>query len=576
MKQYNYQEEFQRWLDSPVLSEAEWNELNSLDEEEKKARFYAPLEFGTAGLRGTMKLGLHNMNIYVIRHATQSFADVICAEGEEAKKKGIVIAHDCRLNGRQYAEEAACVMAANGIHVRLFEALRPTPELSFSVIHYGCTAGLNITASHNPKEYNGYKVYWSDGAQLPPQKAEAIALRMEENDVFNAYKSCDFDEAVKSGKIEIIGTETDEAFLQRVLGEAIDSEAVAKAADNLKIVYTPFHGCGYQLVPEALKRLGIKHLYPVEEQMVIDGSFPTVASPNPENPEGFYLAVDLAKKIGSDLIIGTDPDSDRIAAMVRRPDGEYQVITGNQLGVLLLDYVIGARMRTGKMPENPGTVCSIVSTQMARAIAEKNGVHFEDTFTGFKFMAEKVAEWDAAKSHKYIFAFEESCGYMMGEYVRDKDAVTAAMMVSEMACYYANLNMTLLDAVESLYEKYGQFREKTLNLVMPGLDGLEKMQALMKSLRENKPLKIADTDVIKVRDYLPGEITLTGVGVVGGTPMKGSNVLYFELKDGTSFIIRPSGTEPKIKIYILARGSSAEECEAKVEKYDLFAQTLGK
>ncbi len=287
----NYKEEYQRWLDSPTLTEREWEELNAISEDEKEIenRFYAPLEFGTAGLRGTMKIGLHNMNVHVIRHATQAFADVIRAEGPEAMKKGIAIAHDCRLNSREFAEEAACVMAANGIFVRIFDALRPTPELSFAVIHYGMAAGLNITASHNPKEYNGYKVYWSDGAQLPPQKAEAIARRMAETNanIFTCYKTCDFEEAVKSGKISVMGEETDEAFLACVLGQAIDRETVKEVADDFKIVYTPFHGCGYRMVPEALRRLGIKHIYPVEEQMVLDGSFPTVVSPNPENPEGF-------------------------------------------------------------------------------------------------------------------------------------------------------------------------------------------------------------------------------------------------------------------------------------------------
>ena len=350
----NYKEEYQRWLDSPALSEEEWKELDAIsgDEKEIESRFFAPLEFGTAGLRGTMKLGLHHMNIHVIRHATQAFANVIVAEGEEAMAKGIAIARDCRLHGSEFAREAACVMAANGIHVRIFEDLRPTPELSFAVLHYGTAAGLNITASHNPKEYNGYKVYWADGAQLPPQKAEAIAKQMEAIDIFTGFKTCDFDEAVRAGQIEILGAETDEAFLEQVLAQAIDKEAVAAVADEFKIVYTPFHGCGYKLVPEALKRLGIKHLYPVEEQMVIDGSFPTVESPNPENPEGFYLAIDLARKVGSDLIIGTDPDSDRIGTMVRSGD-EYVTISGNQMGVLLLDYVISAKKATGTMPEKP-------------------------------------------------------------------------------------------------------------------------------------------------------------------------------------------------------------------------------
>ncbi len=578
MKTYNYKDEYRRWLDSPSLSEAEWAELKSIENDEKEieSRFYAPLEFGTAGLRGQMKVGLHNMNIHVIRHATQSFADVIVAEGEDAMKKGIVIAHDCRLNGRDYAQEAACVMAANGIHVRLFESLRPTPELSFAVLYYKTAAGLNITASHNPKEYNGYKVYWSDGAQLPPQKAEAIARRMEENDVFSSYKSCSFDEAVQAGNIEIIGAETDEAFLERVLGQAIDRQAVAEAADDLRIVYTPFHGCGYKLVPEALKRLGIKHLYPVKEQMVIDGNFPTVESPNPENPEGFYLAVDLAKEVDSDLIIGTDPDSDRIAIMVRSGNDEYKVISGNQLGVLLLDYVISARKATDSMPENPGAVASLVSTNMARAICEKNGIYFEDTFTGFKFMAEAIARWTAENSHNYIFAFEESCGYMLGDYVRDKDAVTASMIVAEMAAHYHVKGMTLLDALHALYEKYGFFMEKTLNLVMPGLDGLEKMAAIMSNLRTNVPGDIAGTEVLRARDYSDGKIYVSGLGEVGNTPYKGSNVLYYELADSTSFIIRPSGTEPKIKIYLLARGENEEECAAKIEKYMAFAETLKK
>ena len=573
----NYKEEYQRWLDSPALSEEEWNELNSIagDEKEIENRFFAPLEFGTAGLRGTMKLGLHHMNIHVIRHATQAFANVIVAEGEEAMAKGIAIARDCRLNGSEFAREAACVMAANGIHVRIFEDLRPTPELSFAVLHYGTAAGLNITASHNPKEYNGYKVYWSDGAQLPPQKAEAIAQQMEAIDIFTGFKTCDFDEAVKAGQIEILGEETDEAFLEQVLAQAIDKEAVAAVADDFKIVYTPFHGCGYRLVPEALKRLGIKHLYPVPQQMVIDGSFPTVESPNPENPEGFYLAIDLAKKVGSDLIIGTDPDSDRIGTMVRSGD-EYVTISGNQMGVLLLDYVISAKKATGTLPENAGALSSIVSTGMARVVAEQNGVHFEDTFTGFKFMAERVAAWEAAGSYKYIFAFEESYGYMMGDYVRDKDAVTASMMVAEMAAHYHQKGMTLLDALNALYEKYGWYREKTLNLVMPGLDGLQKMKALMSALRENPPTEIAGEEVIRLRDYQDGSIFVAGLGKVDKTPFAGSNVLYFELADGSSFIIRPSGTEPKIKVYLLIRGRSSEDCEQRIAKYISYAEALGK
>ena len=573
----NYKEEYQRWLDSPALSETEWEELNSIanDEKEIESRFFAPLEFGTAGLRGTMKLGLHQMNVHIIRHATQAFANVIKAEGEDAMRKGIAICFDCRNNSKLFAHEAACVMAANGIHVRIFDDLRPTPELSFAVRHYGTTAGLNITASHNPKEYNGYKVYWSDGAQLPQQHAEAIADQMSKIDIFDDFVSCDFEEALAQGKIEMIGAETDEAYLEQVLGQAVNKAVVAKVAPEFKIVYTPFHGAGHKLVPEALHRLGITQLYPVPEQMVIDGNFPTVESPNPENPEGFYLAVDLAKKVGSDLIIGTDPDSDRIGVMVRSGD-DYISITGNQLGVLLLDYVINARKAAGTLPENAGAVKSIVTTEMAKVVAETNGVHFEDTFTGFKFMAERIAQWEKAGSYKYIFAYEESYGYMMGDYVRDKDAVTASMMVAEMAAYYHDKGMTLSQAMESLYEKYGRYAEKTLNLVMPGLDGLAKMKKLMDDLRGNPPKEIAGVEVFKLRDYSDGSIKVPELGVMGQTPIKGSNVLYFELADGTSFIVRPSGTEPKVKVYILCKGADKAECDAKIAKYSEYAEGLRK
>ena len=405
--------------------------------------------------------------------------------------------------------------------------------------------------------------------------AEAIAKKMEELDFFASIKRMDYDEAVKAGIITVMGSETDEKFLAQVMGQAIDREAVARVAGSFKMVYTPFHGTGYLLIPEALKRLGMKHVFCVPEQMVIDGNFPTVESPNPENPEGFYLAVDLAKKVGSDLIIGTDPDSDRIGVMVRSGE-DYISITGNQLGVLLLDYVINARKAAGTLPENAGAVKSIVTTEMAKAVAETNGVHFEDTFTGFKFMAERIAQWEKAGSYKYIFAYEESYGYMMGDYVRDKDAVTASMMVAEMAAYYYDKGMNLSQAMESLYAKYGRYAEKTLNLVMPGLDGIVKMKNLMAELRSNPPKQIAGVEVFKLRDYSDGSIKVPELGVMGKTPIKGSNVLYFELADGTSFIVRPSGTEPKVKVYILCKGADKAECDAKIAKYSEYAEGLRK
>ena len=570
-----FKEEYLRWLDSPALSEAEWQELKSIegDEKEIESRFFEPLSFGTAGLRGTLATGLRNMNIHVVRHATQAFANVIKAEGEEAVARGISIAYDCRINSDVFAREAACVMAANGIKSLLTESLRPTPELSFMVIRYGTIAGINITASHNPKEYNGYKVYWSDGAQLPPKQADAVAAEMARIDIFNDVKVANYDEAVASGMITIVGKETDEEFLNCALGQVIYQEEIDKAAD-VKIVFTPFHGAGRELVPEALKRAGFKHIYPVAEQMVADGNFPTVVSPNPENPEGFYLGVELADKIGSDLIIGTDPDADRIGVMVRGADGKFLPITGNQMGALLLDYIITARKATGTMPAHPAALKSLVSSEMTRVIAEANGVHMAETFTGFKFLAEKINQFIAEGSYEYILAFEESYGYMVGDYVRDKDAVTAAVIIAEMAAYYYNRGMNLKQALDALYVKYGCFAEKTINLVMPGLDGLKNMKALMDDLRKSPLKQIGNAKVIRMRDYLDGSIYVTGLGKVETMELKDSNILYFELEDGTSFIVRPSGTEPKVKVYIMTRGETMDEAWAKVAEYAAFAETL--
>ncbi|MCI6256700.1 MAG: phospho-sugar mutase [Clostridiales bacterium] len=572
----SYRDTYEKWLSSPALSAGEKAELESIrgDEKEIESRFFAPLEFGTAGLRGTMCVGLHQMNIHVIRHATQAFAQVILAEGPEAVERGVAICYDCRNHSDEFARETACVMAGNGIKVRLFDALRPTPEVSFAVREYGCIAGVNVTASHNPKEYNGYKVYWQDGAQLPPHHASAIAQKMEELDLFDSIKRMDYDEAVSKGLITLMGRETDEKFLENVMGQVNDKAAVEKVADTFKMVYTPFHGTGYQLIPEALKRLGMKHVICVPEQMVIDGNFPTVVSPNPENPEGFYLAVDLAKKEGADFILGSDPDADRVGIMVRNDQGEYVVISGNQTGVLLLDYLIGAKQRTGKLPENPVALKTIVTTEMARKVAEVNGLKCYDTFTGFKFLAEKKDKLENAGEGKVIFAYEESYGYMLGDYVRDKDAVTAALALTEMAAWYAGQGMTLYDALQKLYEKYGYYGEKTLNLVMPGLDGLKKMADLMAGLRAHPPVEIAGVAVRQQKDYKDGSVVDVASGARSTMELSGSNVLRYEMSDGTSVIVRPSGTEPKVKVYILANGGSKSECDDKVAKYSAWAESL--
>ena len=572
----DYKKEYERWLASDALSADEKAELKSIagDEIEIESRFYGPLEFGTAGLRGTMKVGLHQMNVHVIRWATQGFADVIAAEGDEAKKNGVAICMDCRVHSMDFARAAAEVCAANGIRVRMFESLRPTPELSFAVRYYGCQAGINVTASHNPKEYNGYKVYWADGAQLPPQHAAAIAQRLEKIDIFTGVKRMAFDDAVKAGLITLLGEETDKMFMANVMAMVNDRSSIAQVANTFKMVYTPFHGCGWKLVPEALRGLGVKNLYCVEQQMVLDGTFPTVASPNPENPEGFYLAIELADKVGADFILGTDPDSDRVGIMVRGADGKFIPVTGNQTGVLLLDYPIGAMRRAGKMPAKPYFLKTIVTTEMARKVAESNGVTCCDTFTGFKFMAEKKNALEAAGEGHVIMSYEESYGYMLGDYVRDKDAVTASLLITEMAAWYAAKGMTLYDAIQALYEKYGWYGEKTHNLVMPGLDGLEKMAALMKRLRTAPPADIAGVTVVTRKDYQDGTATDCATGRVTAMELKGSNVLRYELADGTTILVRPSGTEPKIKVYILTKGADAADRDANIEKYSAWVKTL--
>ncbi len=574
----DYMREYTAWLNSAALTEEERKELRAIagDHKEIESRFFSRLEFGTAGLRGIMGLGLYRMNRYVVRHTTQAFAEVILEYSRihADRDASIAICYDCRLNSRDFAVEAACVMAANGIRVKIFESLRPTPELSFAVREYQLTAGINITASHNPKEYNGYKVYWGDGAQLPPQHAASIAGKMEKLDVFKDVRIMDYEDAISRGFIAVMGEETDALFLKNVMAQANDYEAVKKVADTFKMVYTPFHGTGYKLVPEALRRLGIKNLICVPEQMELDGTFPTVTSPNPENPEGFYLAVRLAEENGADFILGTDPDADRVGIMVRGSDGAFVTISGNQTGVLLLDYLIGAKQRAGTLPEKPVALKTIVTTEMARKVCEMNGVRCIDTFTGFKFMAERKNELEGSGEGKVIFSYEESYGYMLGDFVRDKDAVTASLLLTEMAAWYAGQNMTLYDALQALYPKYGYYNEKTLNIMMPGLEGLSNMSALMARLRESPPAKIGGTDVLVIKDYQDGTAFDRRTDEKLPMELSGSNVLRFETADGTVVIVRPSGTEPKVKVYVLASGMSREECDAKIRKYEEWAQTL--
>ncbi len=572
----SYQEQYERWLHSPALSQPEKDELAALSHNagEIEDRFFSLLQFGTAGLRGVMGVGLRRMNVHVIRHATQAFANVILAEGKEFAAQGVAICYDCRVHSQEFAQAAAGVMAANGIPVRLFEAMRPTPELSFAVREYGCAAGLNVTASHNPPEYNGYKVYWSDGAQLPPQHAAAIAAQMEQLDVFDDIQSLAYETALNKGLITLMGKETDDKFLAHVLAQINDKASAAKVADTFTMVYTPFHGTGYQQIPYVLGELGIRHLHCVPEQMVIDGTFPTVKSPNPETPESFALALDLAKKVNADLILGSDPDADRVAIQVKDKNGQYVQISGNQTGVLLLDYLIGAKKRAGTLPADAVALKSLVTTDMARVVAEANGVKSYNTFTGFKFMAEKKNQLEAAGQGHVIFSYEESIGYMIGDYVRDKDAVTASLLLTEMTAWYAAQGMTLLDALDALYAKYGYYGEKTLNLVMPGLEGMALMANLMAKLRQTPPAEIAGTTVLRQKDYQDGTERDTASGAVSPMALVGSNVLAYDLADETTIVVRPSGTEPKIKVYVLAKGKDSTDSQEKVAKYAAWAETL--
>lgn len=572
----SYQAQYERWLHSPALSQPEKDELAALSHNagEIEDRFFSLLQFGTAGLRGVMGVGLRRMNVHVIRHATQAFANVILAEGKAFAAQGVAICYDCRVHSQEFAQAAAGVMAANGIPVRLFEAMRPTPELSFAVREYGCAAGLNVTASHNPPEYNGYKVYWSDGAQLPPQHAAAIAAQMEQLDVFDDIQSLAYETALEKGLITLMGKETDDKFLAHVLAQINDKASVAKVADTFTMVYTPFHGTGYQQIPYVLGELGIRHLHCVPEQMVIDGTFPTVKSPNPETPESFALALDLAKKVNADLILGSDPDADRVAIQVKDKTGQYVQISGNQTGVLLLDYLIGAKKRAGTLPVDAVALKSLVTTDMARVVAEANGVKSYNTFTGFKFMAEKKNQLEAAGQGHVIFSYEESIGYMIGDYVRDKDAVTASLLLTEMTAWYAAQGMTLLDALDALYAKYGYYGEKTLNLVMPGLEGMALMANLMAKLRQTPPAEIAGTTVLRQKDYQDGTERDTASGAVSPMALVGSNVLAYDLADETTIVVRPSGTEPKIKVYVLAKGKDSTDSQEKVAKYAAWAETL--
>ncbi len=562
----SYLSNYERWLASPCLTDAERAELTAIraDDNEIRFRFSNYLSFGTAGLRGTMKVGMHAMNVHTVAYATQALAQVILTEGRRAD--GVAIGYDSRHNSDLFAKTAASVLAAADIPVYIFDELRPTPELSFALRHLHCVAGINITASHNPKQYNGYKAYWEDGAQLPPEQANMVSAIMEKLDIFDDVHRMDFDEAVAAGKITWLGREMDEAYLACVQAQAVNPDAIRAVANDLKIVYSPLHGAGYRLVPEILRRAGLQHLYPVPDQMVIDGDFPTVAKPNPEYAEVFTPGMTIANKIGSDLVIATDPDADRVGVVTRTPDGSFVTITGNQMGALLLDYILTAYEATGTMPEAPFAVKTIVTTELAAKICAAHGVTMHNVLTGFKFIGEVIKDYEAKGYGTFVLGFEESYGYLKGTYARDKDAVVATMLICEMTAYYKSRGMTLSDALDDLYARYGYCYEGNVEIYMEGLDGPARMAAKMNALRP-APATIAGHKVVRAGDYLAQTITDRITGETQPTHLPRSNVLSFALDTGDVLLARPSGTEPKIKFYFMLVGKDRAETVAKMAAY---------
>ena len=543
------------------------SELESIDgnENEIVARFTAPMSFGTAGLRSIMGAGISRMNIYTVAQATQGLAELI--RQENAADKGVAIAHDSRNNSRLFAEISARVLAANGITVYLFDSLRPTPELSFAILELGCISGINITASHNPKEYNGYKVYWSDGAQLPPEHAAVVCEKIAGCDMFSVPMA-----DLSDKHIHVIGSEIDEKYIDAVLGCVIDRDALKKFGNSLNLVYTPLHGTGYRLVPEAMRRAGISNLTVIPEQAVPDGNFPTVASPNPENKPCFKMALDYIEQhnMPTDVVVATDPDGDRLGVAVKKPSGEFIALSGNQIGALLVSYIIAARRSIGRLPENACAIRSVVSSPLFDTICRDNGVEPVCVLTGFKYIGEKIKEYAVDGSHTFIFGYEESQGFLSGGYVRDKDGVAAALLIAEAASHYKSFGKSLYEALYDIYDKYGWAKETILNIKIEGALPMQEMSAKMAALRASPFKTICGTDVVRIRDYAAGTVRDIKTGAVTSTGLPKSDMLFFELSDGSNVIIRPSGTEPKIKIYIQANGADSVEVDQKLDTLAAF------
>ena len=558
---------FKFWTENKYFDENTREELNKIKDNPKEIeeRFYKDLEFGTGGLRGIIGAGTNRMNIYTIRKASQGVANYVCGQGEEAKKKGIVIAYDPRNKSPEFSLEAARVFAGNGIKAYLFDELRPTPELSFAVRHLNAVAGIVVTASHNPKEYNGYKVYGEDGGQLTLEASNTVLAEIEKIEDITKVNIIEKDEALKNGLLQIIGREIDDIYISKLKTLSINPELVGSVAESFKIVYTPIHGSGNKLVRRILDETGFKHILVVKEQEQPDPEFSTVKSPNPEERESFKIAIQLAKSENVDLIIGTDPDCDRVGVVVRNANREYVGLTGNQVGCLMLEYVLSQKKAKNELPSNGFAVKTIVTTELARAIADNYAVELIDVLTGFKFIGEKIKYLDEFGDKKFLLGFEESYGYLAGTFARDKDGVVTSMLIAEMAAYYKSRGMSLYEGLQEIFGKYGYYLEGITSFTLAGKEGVEKIKHTMNKLREDRPERFNNAEVNAIRDYLKGERYNVGNGQKEDLTLPQSDVLYYEMKDGSWFCIRPSGTEPKIKIYHGVSGRNMEMAEQKLE-----------
>ena len=558
-----YQESYNKWLASDQLPDYLRQELEGMDETTKEDAFYTNLEFGTAGMRGYIGAGTNRINIFVVRQATEGLAKLVESKGEEAKKRGVAIAYDTRHFSPEFAFESAQVLAAHGIKSYVFESLRPTPELSFAVRHYNAIAGIMVTASHNPKEFNGYKVYGEDGGQMPPADASALTDYIRGIEDPFSVTLADLEESKSSGLITVLGEETDRLYLDELKTININHDLIAEYGKDMKIVYTPLHGTGEMLARRSLAEAGFESVQIVESQATVDPDFSTVASPNPESQAAFALAEELGREIDADVLLATDPDADRVGVEVRQADGSYWNLSGNQIGALIAKYVLEAHKTAGTLPTNAALAKSIVSTELVTKIAESYGATMFNVLTGFKFIAEKIQEFEETGNYTYMFGFEESFGYLIKPFVRDKDAIQAVLMVAEIAAYYRSRGLTLADGIDEIFKEYGYFAEKTISVTLSGKDGAEQIKAIMAKFRENAPEQFNKTDIALFEDFAEQKaVALDGTRTELTTPP--SDVLKYTLTDDSWFAVRPSGTEPKIKFYIATVGETLEEANQKV------------